>query len=171
MVPGALGVDDYPDLVVDQVVHIVGKEWVHARPGNPCRLRIGQRDFFGRLASAAAAARNATVSVSILLITASGIERGEIFANRTGCLLRLRPGDWLITSHTLLLVYIGLDQTRIDRKRFATNQPGRDARRNHALEHPSQSITLTKALMPGAAEHRMIRDTVLDPELAKPPIG
>ena len=35
---------------------------------------------------------------------------------------------------------------------------------NHALEHPPQSVTLTKALMPRAAEHRMIRDIALDTE-------
>ena len=60
---GALGIDDDPDLVVDQIVHIVGKEWVHAWPGNPCRLRIGQRDF-GRVAATAAAARSATIPVT-----------------------------------------------------------------------------------------------------------
>ena len=51
----ALGVDDDPGLVVDEIVRVVGKEWVMFWPGNPCRLRIGQRDFFWRLASTAAA--------------------------------------------------------------------------------------------------------------------
>src|SRR6266542_6923319 len=65
-----------------------------------CRLRIGQRDFFGRLAATAAAARSATIPVSIttLLITAGGIEDREVLSNRTGCFLRLRPGDWLVTD-------------------------------------------------------------------------
>jgi MFS family permease len=31
----ALGVEDDPNLVVDQIVRIVGKEWVNARPGQP----------------------------------------------------------------------------------------------------------------------------------------
>jgi hypothetical protein len=85
----ALGVDNDPDLVVDEIVRIVGEEWVHARPGNPCRLRIGQRDLFRGLApTAAVAARTATVPVTTLLI-AGGIEDREVLSNRTGCFLRL----------------------------------------------------------------------------------
>src|SRR5262245_11494350 len=39
---GALSIDNDPSLVVDQIVRIVGKEWVHTGPSNPRRLRIGQ---------------------------------------------------------------------------------------------------------------------------------
>ena len=59
-------------LIIDQIVRIVGKERVHARPGNPCRLRIGQRDFFRRLALAIAA-RTVAVSVAMHLIIASSV--------------------------------------------------------------------------------------------------
>ena len=48
---------------------VIGKERVHARPGNPCRLRIGQRDFFRRLALAIAA-RTVAVWVAMHLIIA-----------------------------------------------------------------------------------------------------
>src|SRR5580704_5940370 len=51
--PSAHGIDDDAGLVVDQVVRIIGKERVHAWPCNPCRLRIGKRDFLGRLVSIA----------------------------------------------------------------------------------------------------------------------
>ena len=91
---GALGIEDDPSLVVDEVVCIVGEEWVDAWSGNPGRLRIGQRDFFGRLA-ATSAARTTVVPVAILLIAASGIESSDVLANRMGCLFRLRPGGWL----------------------------------------------------------------------------
>jgi hypothetical protein len=37
----ALGVQDDPVLVVDEVVRIIGKEGVDAFPRDPCRLRIG----------------------------------------------------------------------------------------------------------------------------------
>jgi hypothetical protein len=53
----------------------------------------------------------------------------------------------------LLLVHIGLDQARIDRKRFAAHAPSRDAHGHHALKHPPQSIALTEAFVPGSAEH------------------
>src|SRR3954466_4550188 len=88
----------------------------------PCRLRIGKRDFFGRLAPLAAFAR--TVVATTILLTASGIESYEILANRMGCFFRLRPRKWLVAGDPLRLVYIRLDQARIDRERFASNQPG-----------------------------------------------
>ena len=69
---GAFGIDDDPNLVVDEVVRIVGED--HAWPGNPGRLRIGQRDFFGRLA-ATTAARTTIVSVALL--------RGGLCVNST----------------------------------------------------------------------------------------
>src|ERR1700740_24107 len=50
----ALGVDDHPRLVVVQIVGVISKKWISILPCNPSRLRIGQRDFFWRLASFAA---------------------------------------------------------------------------------------------------------------------
>jgi hypothetical protein len=73
----ALGIDDDPNLVVDEIVCIVSKEWVGALPCDPCRLWIGQRDFFRSAASTAAIARIAVISAATLLITAGGIEDRE----------------------------------------------------------------------------------------------
>jgi hypothetical protein len=131
----ALGVEDDPGLVVDQIVRIVGKEWVDAPPGNPCRLGIGQRDFLGRLASTAAAARSADISTAILLITIGGIESRQVLANRSRCLLRLRPANRLLTRNPLLLVHIRLDQARINGECFTPDQSGSDAHRHYPLKH------------------------------------
>ena len=68
---------------------------------------------------------------------ASGIESYEILANRMGCFLRLRPRKRLVAGDPLRLVYIRLDQARIDRERFASNQPGPNAHRHHALKYPA----------------------------------
>jgi hypothetical protein len=38
----AFGVEDDPNLVVDEVVRIIGEERTDTLPGNPRRLRIGQ---------------------------------------------------------------------------------------------------------------------------------
>ena len=84
-----------------------------------------------------------------------------------GCLLCLRPSNRLVTGCPLLLVHVRLNQARIDRKRFAANQPSRDAHRHHTLEHSAQGIALTEALVPRTAEDRMIGNLVLDAELAK----
>jgi hypothetical protein len=69
----------------------------------------------------------------------------------------------------LRLVHIRLDQARIDRERFASNQPGRNAHCHYTLEHSAQGVALSEAFVPGAAEYRVIGDPVLDAEFAKPP--
>jgi len=166
----ALGVEDYPDLVVDQIVRIVGEERIHALLCDPRRLRIGQRNLLRRFACSATAARAATMSTIALPITVAGIEGRKVFSNGTGCLLSLRPGNRLVARSPLGLVHIRLDQARIDRKRLAANKPGSNAYRHHALEYSPQSVTLTKALVTRAAEYRMIGNLVLDAELAKPPV-
>jgi len=95
-----LGVEDDPDLVVDEIIRLIGEERIHALLCDPCRLRVGQRNFFGRLASAAAA-RTAVVSATVLFLDAGGIQGREIFSNGTGCLLGLRPGNRLVAGRPL----------------------------------------------------------------------
>src|SRR3984893_225143 len=169
---GAFRVDDDADLIVDQVVCIVGKVWIYTRPRNPSRLWISQRDFLGRLASTVAGAPAVIVpTTTTLLIPASGIEGRKVLANCMGGFFRLRPDDWLIARHSSPPARVCLDQACINRECFAVNEPRRDAHRHHPLEHPPQGIALTKALEPCTAEHRMIGDLVLDAELAKPPVG
>src|SRR5262249_61600671 len=107
----------------------------------------------------------ASGAVASILIAASRVESREVLANCTQCLLGLRPGNRLIARRPLLLVHVCLDQARIDRKPPASNQPSRDALRHHALKHPAQGVALAKALVPCAADHRMVGDTVLDAEL------
>ena len=67
-------------------------------------MRIGKRDFFGRLAPLANFAR--TVVATTILLAASGIESYEILANRMGRFLRLRPRKRLVAGDPLRLVYI-----------------------------------------------------------------
>src|SRR5262249_47823291 len=128
----SLSVDDDPGLVVDEIVRIVSKERVAPLPPPPRRWWVGRGAFFRRLASTAPPARPAGVAAATLLITAGGIEDREVLANRTRCLLGLRPGNRLIARRPLLLVHICFDQARIDRKPFAANQPNRDALRHYA---------------------------------------
>src|SRR6266481_2066709 len=100
-------------------------------------------------AVARAAVRPTAIPTAIALIfIAGGIESSEVFPNRMRC---FRPGNRLVAREPLLLVHICLDQARINRERFATDKPSRDACRHHTLEHPAQGIALTKALMPRTA--------------------
>src|SRR6185295_12849174 len=64
-----------------------------------------------------------------------------------------------------------LDQARIDCKAFATNQTGRNARFDDTLKHAAKNIPLAKTPVPSTRERRMIRDSILDTELAEPAIG
>src|SRR4051794_17963292 len=50
----AYRIEDDPGLVVDQIIRVISKEWVHAGPGYPCCLRVRERHLLGRLASMAA---------------------------------------------------------------------------------------------------------------------
>jgi hypothetical protein len=68
-------------------------------------------------------------------------------------------------------VGIGLNQAGIDCKAFATNQTGRNARLDDPLEHTTENISLAAALVAGPRKCRMIRDSILDTELAEPAIG
>src|SRR5262249_36752263 len=128
------------------------------------------RDFLRRFASSAATARTTIGSATILIICAGSIESRKILPNRTRSFLGLRPSDRLVAGHSLLPTHVGLDQARIDRECFRTNQPGLDAHRNDALEYPAQGIAFAKALMACARKYRMIGDLVLDTELTKPPV-
>ena len=58
----ALGVEDDPAPIVDEIVGIVGKQRVHALACDPGRLRIGQRDLLGWLVAAIARAAAITIS-------------------------------------------------------------------------------------------------------------
>ncbi|OPY99258.1 hypothetical protein A5906_26405 [Bradyrhizobium sacchari] len=54
---------------------------------------------------------------------------------------------------------------------FATNQTGHNARLDDMFEYATNDISLAEALIAGPRESRMIRDGILDTELAEPPIG
>src|SRR5829696_9129729 len=77
----------------------------------------------------------------------------------------------ILTCDRALLIGIRLDQARIDRKAFAANQTGRDARLDDPLEHVAENISIAETLVASARKCRMIRDGVLDSELAEPAIG
>src|ERR1700716_4276954 len=115
-------------------------------------------------------ARTAPISTTILVAMGS-IESREVLTNRMGCLLRLRPCKRPVAGDPLLLVHIRLDQARIDRECFASNQPGRNALRYHTLEYPAQGIALPETFASCTAEYRVIGNLVFNTELAKPAIG
>ena len=84
----ALGIDDDPSLVVDEIVWIVSKEWVGALLCDSCPVDRSAR----LLSEPCADCRHRSHRCHLRchsLITAGGIEDREVLANRTGCLLGL----------------------------------------------------------------------------------
>src|SRR5664279_2846178 len=69
------------------------------------------------------------------------------------------------------LLGISLDQARIHGKPFAANEAGCDTSLDHTLEYLTKDAAVAEALIASTRERRMIRDFVLDAELAKPAIG
>ena len=56
-----------------------------------------------------------------------------------------------------LSIGIGLDETRVDRKSFAPDEPLLDATTQDALEHATEEIALPEAAMPVLGKRRVIR--------------
>src|ERR1700692_3083885 len=90
--------------------------------------------------------------------------------DRTPHLLRINILVPLRTRDRAMLVGVGLDQARIDRKAFTPDQAGRNARAHDTFEHAPEDGAIAEALVARTREHRMIRDLVLDREPTKPTI-
>jgi hypothetical protein len=65
---------------------------------------------------------------------------------------------------------IGADETCVDRKAFAADQPLRHAALNGHLEQLPQQIAVAEAAMPVLREGRVIRHRAIETEPAKPAI-
>jgi len=72
----------------------------------------------------------------------------QILLDRTRAELGAAPVDMLCARNTALSIGIGLHDTRVDGKAFATNQAFGHAPLHHALEHMPEYIALAKAAMP-----------------------
>jgi hypothetical protein len=73
----------------------------------------------------------------------------------------------LVARDRTLLVGVCYNQAGIDRKAFATDQTGLDARLHHTLEHAPEDIVGAEAFITGARERRMVGNLVLDAQAAE----
>src|SRR5208282_1904781 len=95
------------------------------------------------------------------------IECGEILLHRTARLLWRTVLVPVFARDRPLPVGVGRNQTRIHGKPFTANQPCRHASINDPLEYMEEYVVVTKPLIARPRECRMIRDLVLETELAK----
>src|SRR5450631_3699492 len=154
---GGLDVNDDAELHVDEIVVGVSKEcWSLVRSG-PLGRGIGRRDELRDDVAGRTPPRF--------------VEGRQILPHGTAGPRRIAIPAPILTCDRTLLIGVSLDQARVDCKAFAANQTGRKARVDDPFEHAAENIPFTKPLVPGARERRMIRDRVLDTELAEPTIG
>src|SRR3982074_688406 len=99
------------------------------------------------------------------------VERRHIFPDRAAGPLRIAILAPVLTRNRALLVGVCLDQARIDCKAFTANKTSRNAPLDNTLEHATEYFSLAESLVAGARKCRMIRDSILDTELAEPTIG
>src|SRR5262249_61071932 len=64
-----------------------------------------------------------------------------------------------------------LDHTGIDRKAFAAHQASIHASPNNQLKYMSENVALAEAPMAILRERRMIRNFVIEPKTAEPPVS
>src|SRR5664280_3329486 len=154
---GGLDINDDAELHVDEIIVGVSEECRPLVSPGPLRRWIGRRDEL-RHNLAGRAPRRIVEGRQILLHGAAGPLGITILAP-------------VLTRDRALLVGVGRNQAGIDCEAFATNQTGRDTRLDNPLKHAAKNLSLAEALIAGSRERRMIRDSILDTELAEHTIG
>jgi len=81
--------------------------------------------------------------------------------------------SWIpfLTGNGTLLVGIGLDQTGINSKTFATNQSLVDAALNNTLKDAAEEIALTKSAVTVLRRRALVRHLTVEVQLAEPAKG
>ena len=92
------------------------------------------------------------------------VQDGKIFVDRAA------GRSWRQTGGTfdpVAVAGVGLNQTGVDGKAFAANQPLVDAAFQDGFEQAPQQIAVAKAAVPVLREGRMVGYAAVQPELAK----
>src|SRR5690242_10959599 len=97
----------------------------------PPRRRVGRRDELGRHLTCCA--------------ECSVVQDGKIFVDRAACRSQRQTGG---TFKAVAVAGVGLDQTGVDGKAFAADQPLVDAAFQDGFEQAPQQIALAKAAVP-----------------------
>jgi hypothetical protein len=71
----------------------------------------------------------------------------------------------------MLFAGIGFHHARVHREALALDKAGGHARCNHALEDMAQNLALTEAAKPIHRERRMVRNLIVEIELAEPAVS
>ena len=80
------------------------------------------------------------------------------------------PPKPLVAFDPLLRLGVRLNQARVDCEPFATDQPLPDAAAQDDLEHATEEIALTEATVPVLRERRVIGDSPVQTQPAKPTV-
>src|SRR5579863_665773 len=99
-----------------------------------------------------------------------GLEPGKILGHRTLLTLRFGPVQ-LVRRFAMIAAGVGLHHARIHREAFALDEARDHAGCNYALENMAQDLALTEAAEPVHRERRVVRNLVVEIELAEPAVG
>src|SRR5664280_532057 len=152
-----LHIHDDAELHINEIVVGIGEERWPPHRSRPLCSRVGWRD---ELRGGVARRTKGRIIKGCQILLYCPARRLRIT-----CLLPFRARD------RALFVGISLDQARIHGKPFAANEAGCDTSLDHTLEYLTKDAAVAEALIASTRERRMIRDLVLDAELAKPAIG
>lgn len=93
------------------------------------------------------------------------VERGEIFARGANRIFLKLLWSPVLAWNRALLVGVGGDEARVNRKPRGPDQALRHAALNDALKQLTQRIALAKAAMPVLGKGRVIRNFAVEPDL------
>src|ERR1019366_3693130 len=155
--PRGFYVHDDAVLHINEIVIGIGEERGSSHCTRPLCGRVGRRDELR--SNLARRTKGRIIKARQILLYGAARRLG------IACLLPF------LARARALLVGVGLDQARIPRKPFSANEIGCDTSLDHTLKYLAKDAAVAEAFIAGTRECRMIRDRMLNAELAEPAIG